>query len=149
LTKEVFLLCWFCFMPARQIGFVRLSSVIPHIPWSRRMFWVFTIRVDLAPQCDRHRLGFTLRVCTYGRWPTVLHAYVSPILVLGGAADGCGLGYAFASACADGCLAHPTKIKSLDQWLDRLFSCWKVCSALGLSALFKRHHYPAKSQKGE
>ena len=74
--------------PPRQIGFVRLSSVIPHIPWSRHMFWVFNIRVDLAPQRDKHRLGFTLRVCTYGRWPTVLHAYVSPILVLGGVAGG-------------------------------------------------------------
>ena len=68
-------------MPARQIGFVRLSSVIPHIPLgSRPLFWVFIIRVDLAPQRASHRLGFTLRVCTYGRWPTVLHAYVSPIL---------------------------------------------------------------------
>jgi hypothetical protein len=111
----VFFLLSFTSGSARHIGFARHSSVIPHIPWSRRMFWVFIIRIGLAPHCDRHQLGFTLRVCTYGRWPTVLHAYVSPILVLGGAADGCGLGYAFASACADGCLAHPTKIKSLDQ----------------------------------
>ena len=77
LTKGVFLLCWFCFMTARQIGFVRLSYVTPHIPLgSRPLSWVFNIRVDLAPHRDRHRLGF---IVTHSHlWPLAngAHAYV-------------------------------------------------------------------------
>jgi len=77
--------------------------------------------------------------------PTVLHAYVSPILVLGGVGGGCGLGYAFASACTAGCLAHSNQIRYLDQRLDSLFCARKVYLDLGLLALFKRHHYPTES----
>jgi len=81
LTKRVFLLCWFCFMPSRRVDFVRHSFVVSHTPlvsahvldvqlscWSSPTPWQASARLHrfafapmaLGQRCSRLRFRLSL-----------------------------------------------------------------------------------------
>jgi len=116
--------CFFCCLLLRVQAAILVLFVFPPSfltsPWSRRMFWVFNICVDLAPQRERHGLGFI--VSHSHLWPTAngAHAYV------------------FAYPCFGRCSPYCNQISRSEvgqaiQLSASLFGCRLLYSAVGFS----------------
>ena len=74
LERGDFLLCWFCFMPTRRMGFVRASFVVLTCPvWSRPLRSLFNLCVDptslvgFQQPLPRCRLSATRSLCRLRR----------------------------------------------------------------------------------